>query len=173
MVWKCLHGEAPSYLVNLYVPVALIEVVNGCTLLHPAIWWSHKLRLFSVSWPSLCSGLWCETHYLHLCDRWMQHKIVLARTCSSSNCSGTLATSNSDVAATVSAAPHIKLMNYLLTDLLWINDTAAVADNLLTTQAILATSCILHYQKQLKPIPSYSLGGITYKQTQKVHFQVE
>jgi len=29
---------------------------NACTLLRPAIWWSHELRLLSVSEPSLCSA---------------------------------------------------------------------------------------------------------------------
>jgi len=28
------------------------KIVNGCMLLRPAIWWSHELRLLSVSGPS-------------------------------------------------------------------------------------------------------------------------
>jgi len=40
LVWKCLHGEASNYLVDLCVPVALTE---GRQRLHSAIWWSHEL----------------------------------------------------------------------------------------------------------------------------------
>jgi len=36
------------------------KVAYGCTLLRPAIWWSHELRLLSFSGPSLCRTFYVE-----------------------------------------------------------------------------------------------------------------
>jgi len=55
LAWKCLwwsHELIGGFLFWLLWQ----KVVNGCTLLCPAIWWSRELRLLSVSGPSLCSA---------------------------------------------------------------------------------------------------------------------
>jgi len=95
------------------------KVVNGCTLLRPAIWWSHELGFLSVSGPPLCSYLRHGTNYLHVCDRWTQHYKCFGtswrRTCSSSNCGDSLAALTAAVAVSVSVAPHTELwLTYLL-----------------------------------------------------------
>ena len=47
-LWKCVHGEARSYTWQTSVFLWLWQkVVNGRTLLRPAIWWSHELGLLS------------------------------------------------------------------------------------------------------------------------------
>jgi len=113
LMWKCLHGEAPTTWWTSAFRWLWQKVVNSSALLHPAIdlMVPRTQWTFTVfTWNTLPAPLWSDD-YKRFSTNW-------SHTVSISNCSRTLATlTGTAVAVTKSAVPNTKLCPTYLSQL--------------------------------------------------------